>query len=168
MNTTARMKSIPYEPAPRREGIMFEQIVTVKRIVCTTVALLMFSLMALGLSTAHGSGTSSWNHNFEPARDQAQRLNKPLLVMIARTGCHACEEMEQNLANSTARRALSGAVKVRLESAEYPQMTRRYAAGGTPTTLVFAPGRYNAPVYSYTGVMDRGTIVQLGRSIDSF
>lgn len=147
---------------------MFEQIVTVKRIVCTTVALLMFSLMALGLSTAHGSGTSSWNHNFEPARDQAQRLNKPLLVMIARTGCHACEEMEQNLANSTARRALSGAVKVRLESAEYPQMTRRYAAGGTPTTLVFAPGRYNAPVYSYTGVMDRGTIVQLGRSIDSF
>lgn len=167
MNTTVRMKSISYETQPRREGVLFEQIVTVKRIMLTTAMLLVFSLMALGLSTAHGSGTSSWNSNLETARHQAQRLNKPLLVMIARTGCHACEEMEQNLANSTARRALNGAVKVRLESSEYPDMTRRFAAGGTPTTLVYAPGNYNAPVYSYTGAMDRNTIVQLGRSIDS-
>ncbi len=168
MNTTMRMKAIPYEQAaPSQEGLMFEQIVTVKRIVITSAMLLVFALMALGFSTAQAGVSSSWHSDFESARDQSQRLNKPLFVMIAREGCHACAEMEQHLANSSSRRALSGAVKVRLESSANPQMTARYAAGGTPTTLVFAPGNYQAPVYSFTGVMDTGTIVQVGRSLNS-
>jgi thiol:disulfide interchange protein len=167
MNTTMKMKAIPYEPS-RQEGLLFEQVVTVRRIVLTTVALLIFSLMALGLSTASGAGTGSWYSSFESARAQAQRQNKPLVVMIARTGCSSCAEMEQNLATPTARRAWSNAVKVRVESSHNPALTARYAAGGTPTTIIFAPGNYSAPVYSYTGVMDRGTIVQVGRSISSF
>jgi len=166
MNTTTKMKSIPYEAAPREEGVRFEQVVTVKRIIFTTALLLVCALVALGAATAHAA-PASWHSDFEQARHQAQRLHKPLLVMIARTGCHACAEMEQNLANQAARRALSNAVKVRLESSEYPTMTARYAAGGTPTTLVYSPGNYQSPVYTYTGVMSRDTILQLGQSINS-
>ena len=162
-----KMKAIPFEPAKAQQGVRFEQVVTVKRIVMTTVALLVFSLMALGLSTAHGAGTSSWYSNLDSARQQAQRQNKPLLVMIARTGCHACEEMEEHLSHPSARRAWANAVKVRLESSQYPDMTARFAAGGTPTTVIYAPGNFTTPVYTYTGVMDRGTIMQVGRSLDS-
>lgn len=164
MNTTQRFRSIPLET---RQGPRFEQVVTVRRIIMTTVGLVLFSLLALGLSTAHGSQASSWYSSFESAQRLAQRTNKPLLVMIARNGCHACAEMEQNLSTPTARRAWSNAIKVRVEASENPGLTSRYAAGGTPTTVIFAPGNFSAPVYSYTGVMDRGTIVQVGRSMDS-
>lgn len=168
MNTTMRMKAIPYEAATTaHDGVLFEQIVTVKRIIMTSAMLLVFALMALGYSTAHGQVSSSWYSSFESAQKQSQRQNKPLFVMIARAGCHACAEMDQHLSNASSRRALSGAIKVRLESSANPRMTARYAAGGTPTTLIFAPGNYQAPVYSYTGVMDTGTIVQVGRSLNS-
>ncbi len=168
MNTTMRMKAIPYEPVTTaHDGHMFEQIVTVKRIIMTSAMLLMFALMALGFSTAQGAVSNSWYSSFESAQVQSKRQNKPMFVMIVRQGCQACAQMNQNLANSTSRRALGNAIKVRLESSANPQMTARFAGGGTPTTLVFAPGNYQAPVYSYTGVMDTGTIVQVGRSLNS-
>lgn len=163
MNTTLTMRSIPYEEPT--EGSSFSSVVTIKRIIATSATLLMLALMALGVSTAQASST--WYTTFEAARSESQREGKPLFVLIARTGCQACTEMEANLSNPTARRALQNAVKVRLESAHNPQMTARYAAGGTPTTLVFAAGNYGQPVYAYTGVMDRGTIIQVGRSINS-
>lgn len=168
MHTTMRMKAIPFEPATNtQDGVLFEQIVTVKRIITTSAMLLVFTLMALGFSTAQGQASSSWYSSFESARKQSQRQNKPLFVMIARYGCQACAEMDQNLSYSSSRRALNGAVKVRLESSANPQMTARFAAGGTPTTVIFAPGNYHSPVYSYTGVMDPGTITQVGRSLNS-
>lgn len=129
--------------------------------------LLVFALMALGYSTAQAGVSSSWGSSLESAQRQSDRLNKPLFVMIARYGCHACSEMDKNLSNSVSRQALSGAIKVRLESSENPRMTARYATGGTPTTLVFAPGNYQTPVYSFTGVMDQSTIIQVGRSLNS-
>lgn len=168
MNTTMRMKAIPYEPAPApQEGVMFEQLVTVKRIVMTSAMLMVFTLMALGYSTAHGGVSTTWHSDFASARRQSQKLDKPMFVMLARTGCHACSEMEQNLSNSASRRALSGAVKVRLETSDNPAMAARYAAGGTPTTVIFAPGNYTSPVYTYTGAMDIGTIIGVGRSMNS-
>lgn len=167
MNTTMKMKAIPFEQAKSEDGIVFEQVVTVKRIMVTVAALLMLSLMALGLSTANAAGLSGWHSSLSSAQSQARRSDKPLIVMIARYDCQACAEMERNLSSPTARRAWNSAVKVRLEATRNPQMTARYAAGGTPTTLVFSPRNFGSPVYSYTGVMDRGTIVSVGRSIDS-
>jgi len=167
------MRAIPYEgpttaaAAAPAEGIMFEQVVTVKRILITSAMLLIFTLLALGVSTVEAAVPGSWTSSFESGVKQSQRTGKPLMVMIARTGCHACAEMEQNLTHSGSRRALSGAIKVRAESSEYPSLTSQFAGGGTPTTLIFAPGNYSSPVYTYTGVMDVNTIRQLGRSIDS-
>ena len=165
---TMRMKSIAYEQAPPAPGgIHFEQVVTVRRILVTATALIIFAMMALGASTAHGSVSGSWYSSFESGAQHSKRTGKPLLVMIARTGCHACAEMEQNLAASSSRRALSGAIKVRVESSNNPELTSRFAAGGTPTTVIFAPGNYQSPIYQYTGVMDTNTIRQVGRSLDS-
>jgi hypothetical protein len=162
------MKAIPYEPAtPSQDGVLFEQVVTVKRILMTSAVLLVFALMALGVSTAQAAPSGSWYSSFEAARSQSQRQNKPLFVMIARQGCPACAEMQQNLGYSSSRQALSNAVKVRLESSANPRMTARYAGGGTPTTVIFAPGNYQSPIYTYTGAMDPGTISQVGRSLNS-
>ncbi len=170
MNTTMRMKAIPYEPqahAVAHDGIVFEQVVTIKRIMVTSVMLLMFTLMALGLSTAHGSVAGSWGSSFESAVRQSERSGKPIFLLIAKNGCPACAEMESNLASNSSRRALRGAIKVRVESAYNPNLTARFASAGTPTTVIFAPGNYSSPVYQYTGVMDPGTISQVGRSLES-
>lgn len=172
MNTTTiRFKSIPSSVTPTANPSArepkFEDIVTVRRILTASAALMLFALMALGVSSAGASIPGNWYSSFESASRQSQRSGKPMFVVIAREGCGACTQMEQNLAASTSKRALSGAIKVRVESATNPNLTARYAAGGTPTTLVFAPGNYNAPVYQYTGVMDTSTIRQVGRSIDS-
>lgn len=164
MNTTTlRFKSLQEPEA----GYKFDEIVTPKRILATAAMLMMIALTALGVSSASASISGNWYSSFESAARQAQRSGKPMFVVIARTGCGACEQMEHNLSSTASRRALSSAIKVRVESANNPSLTARYAAGGTPTTLVFAPGNYRAPVYQYTGVMDSSTIRQVGRSIDS-
>lgn len=168
MNTTMRMKAIPYRNQPTvKEGVLFEEVVTVKRILMTSATILMFALMALGVSTARGSAPTGWYSSFESASRQSQRTGKPLFVLLARTGCHACEEMEANLRSSAARHALNNAVKVRCETSENPALTARYAAGGTPTTVIFAAGNYQNPIYTYTGTMDINTIQQVGRSMES-
>jgi len=163
------MKAIPYEPQSQTaagDGVVFEQVVTVKRIIVTSVMLMMVALMALGYSTAHGA-VSGWGSSFESAVRQSERTGKPIFLLIAKNGCPACADMERNLSMNSSRRALRGAIKVRVESAYNPNLTARYAGGGTPTTVIFAAGNYNSPVYQYTGVMDPGTISQVGRSLDS-
>jgi hypothetical protein len=169
MNTTMRMKAIPYESqaqAAVQDGFVFEKVVTVKRIMVTSVMLLMFTLMALGLSTAHGA-VAGWGSSFESAVRQSERTGKPIFLLIAKSGCSACAEMEAYLSQNTSRRALRNAIKVRVESAYNPNLTARFASGGTPTTVIFAPGNYSNPVYQYTGVMNPNTIRQVGRSLDS-
>lgn len=168
MNTTMRMKAIPYEPQNHNaeDGIVFEEVVTVRRIIIASVALLMFTLMALGVSTARGS-VAGWNSSFESAVRQSERTGQPIFLLIAKSGCPACAEMESNLSQSNSRRALRNAIKVRVESAYNPNLTARFASAGTPTTVIFAAGNYSSPIYQYTGVMDPGTIRQVGRSLDS-
>lgn len=166
MNTTMKMRAIPYDAPDNTKGFVFEKVVSVKRIIITTAALLVFTLMALGVTTANAA-ISGWHSDLSYAQSQARSLKKPLVVMIARYDCQACTQMERNLSSPSARRAWNNAVKVRLEASQHPQMTARYAAGGTPTTLVFASGNFSSPVYSYTGIMDRNTIAGVGRSLDS-
>ena len=164
MNTTIRFQSI--NPEMNNTGFLFEEVVTVRRILAVSVSLMVLALTALGVSTAQ-SAPRGFGSSFNSAVKRSQSTGKPLFVMIARTGCSACAEMESHLNSSSSQRALSSAVKVRLEAGNYPGMTSQYAAGGTPTTLVFASGNYSSPVYTYTGVMDSGTISQVGRSISS-
>lgn len=165
MNTTIRMRSIPFE-AP--QGYRFEQIVTVKRIVTVAALLMALSLAALGVSTAQGAPIPGWGNNLQSGISQSEATGRPLLVMIAREGCHACAAMEENLLQPGANKALSGAIRVRVEADRNPALTSKYAAGGTPTTLVFTPeAGFSSPVYSYTGTMDVGTIRHLGQSINA-
>lgn len=165
MNTTIRMRSIPFE-APQE--YRFEEVVTVKRIVAIATFFMAASLFALGVSTAQGAPIPGWGSNLQSGISQSQASGKPLIVMIAREGCHACEAMEVNLLQPAADRALSGAVRVRVEADRNPALTTKFAAGGTPTTLVFNPeSGFATPVYTYTGTMDLGTMRQLGQSINA-
>lgn len=158
------MRSISFEP---QVGPRFEDIVTVKRIVAVASMLMIMSLVALGASTAQGASIRGWGSSYEAAVSQSNSLKKPLVVLIAKEGCPACAQMEAELSRSSSSRALMNAIKVRVESSENPELTARYAAGGTPTTVVFAPGNYNSPVYTYTGAMDSDTIRQVGNGLNS-
>jgi len=172
------MKSIPYDASflgqpvskPGKEsieGLKFDEVVTVRRIITVSAFLMAFALAALGLSTAQGASLSGWYNSLDTAARQSARTGRPLMAVIARTGCPACASMEQNLAHPQVAKALRGAVKVRLESSQYPAMTSKYASGGTPTTLIFSAGNTSQPVYSYTGVMSDATLKQLGQSLSS-
>ncbi len=109
---------------------------------------------------------SGWSSSFSGGVSRAQAANQPLLVVIAKDGCPACESLESNLGRTNS--SLNSAVRVRVESERDPALAARFAAGGTPTILVFTKSNgYSAPVYSYTGVMSTGEIRQLGRSLDS-
>lgn len=167
MNTTVRMKAIPIETGASSsdQGWKFDEVVTVRRIVSTAALLLVFTLTALGVSTAQGASLSGWHSSFESARNEAQRSGKPLFLLIAKAGCPACAQMEGELARNG--RALRGAVKARVESDYNPQLTARFASGGTPTTVIFKGGNYHNPVYTYTGVMDSSTIRQVGSAMTS-
>lgn len=125
----------------------------------------LFTVTA-GVSTSFAS--TSWYSNFDSAVRSAKSSNKAVFLVIAREGCPACSQMERNLSQAGSRRALQGAVKVRVESSHNPGLSSRFAAAGTPTTVIFSPGNYQSPAYQYTGVMDTSTIRQIGRSIDSF
>lgn len=162
MNTTIRMRSIPFE-VPQEHS--FEEVVTVRKIVAVAGMLMMLSLVALGASTAQGAGLRGWNSSLEAGISQSKSQGKPLMVVIAREGCSACAQMESELAKSTSARALNDVVKVRIEASQDPETTSRFAAGGTPTTVIFSTGNYTSPVYSYTGAMDGSTIRQLGTSL---
>lgn len=164
MNTTIRMRSIPFDPP---EGKRFEEVVTVRRIVAVAGLLMVMSLLALGASTAQGGILSGWSTSFESAVRQSKSNDKPLMLLIAREGCPACVQMEATLSKSINARALSDAVRVRVESTVEQDLSSRFAAGGTPTIVIFASGNYDTPVYTYTGVMDGSAIRQLGASLRS-
>jgi len=166
MNTTVSMKSLNFQPDTKDKGILFEEVVTVKRIIAVSVGLMVFILTALGVSTAQ-SAPRGFGSSFDSAVSRSQSSGRPVFAVIARTGCPACAELERELNRVSSQRALASSVKVRLEADQYPDMVARYAAGGTPTILVFAPGNYKNPVYSYTGVMSGSTISQVGNSLNA-
>lgn len=124
-----------------------------------------FAVVVFGVTRVVASTPQGWYSDFDAAANQSKKSNRPLYVVIAREGCSACAEQERTFRNPSVKRALSPAVKVRVESAYRPDLVSKYAAGGTPTTLVFASGNYSNPVYQYTGVMDSDYLVQVGRSL---
>lgn len=139
------------------------QTTAVSRLRIHTFALIasLLFVAAPGVSFA----LSGWSSSYSGGVSRARSASKPLLVVIAKHGCPACEELESNLARTNS--ALKSAVRVRVEADANPSLTARYAAAGTPTILVFTESNgYSSPVYTYTGVMGSGEIRQLGRSLD--
>lgn len=143
----------------------FAQVVTTRRIVCAAALLISMALAGLGLSTAQGA-PAGWGDDLNRAIETAQESGRPLVVLIASESCDHCARMEANLARSSVRLALSRAVKVRAEATEYPDLTARFAADGTPTILIFdAATGYETPVFTHTGVLGASQLVNLGRML---
>jgi len=128
------------------------------------LAMLMTALITL--APAESWALSGWGSSYAGGVSRARSLSKPLLVVIARKGCPACEALERNLARNAG--ALKSAVRVRVEADHNPALTSRYASAGTPTILVFTrENGYSQPIYSYTGVMGSSDLRRLGRSLDA-
>ncbi len=161
MNTTVRFKSLP-EPPVEVSDVRFEEVVTVRRIVGVAAFLMLIALLALGASTFNAG---PWTSNLNSGIAKSRASGKPLFVLVAKTGCTACAQMENNMASGQGAQALKSVVVVRLESDLNPNFNARYASGGTPTTVIFGSGNYSRPVYVYTGVMNPGTLSQVGRSL---
>jgi hypothetical protein len=166
MNTSMRFPAI--QSAPDDQGFAFHEVITLKRIVAISAALIAFALVALGVSTAEGATLRGWNTSFAAGQAIASETGRPLLVIIVHEGCPACADYESELSKPSSIRALRNAVKVQAESSYNPELVSRYASRGTPTTVLFsADTGFSNPVFVQTGVLDSGDIKSLGRSINS-
>lgn len=138
----------------------------VRRILVIGSLLVAVAFTMLGVSSAHGATLSGWMNNPEIAMTRAKQLGKPLVMVIAREGCEACIWYENELAKPAAYQALKKAIKVRVEANDYPDLLTKYAAAGTPTTVVFTPETdFAEPVYTHTGALRVGEVKDLGQSI---
>lgn len=149
------------------KALSFEEVVTVKRIVCVSALLASISLAGLGASTAYGAAPNGWGSDVNAAFEQARNANKPLVVLVAATGCPACEQQEREIAKPFVSRALGRAIKVRAEAGANPKLMQRYAVQGTPTILAFSPDTgYSEPIFNYTGVLSSSEFRTLGQNIN--
>lgn len=166
MNTTVRFQTI--NPTQTQNGVMFHQVVTVKRIITVSAFLIAFALTALGVSTAQGQTLRGFNTSFAAAQAIAKEANRPLLLVVVKEGCPACSAHKDELSKPSAVRALRNAVKVEAEATYNPDLVSRFAPSGTPTTILFSPDTgFASPVFSHTGAMSSADLKNLGRSIDS-
>lgn len=150
--------------SPAENGFRFEEVVTVRKIVAISSFLIAVALVALGVTTAQGRSLPGWSENMDMGVSQARSGKAPLVVVFASNTCHACQKYEQVLARQTTSQMLRGAVKVKLELSNNPELANRFGVTHTPTTLVFTPDTsYAAPVYSETGALNAAQLKTLSR-----
>jgi thioredoxin-related protein len=143
----------------------FAKVVTPKKIVVVAAMLMALALTGLGLTTAHGA-PAGWSSDVSNAMQKARGLERPLVILISNQGCDHCATIESNLSHPTAQKALNGAIKVRAEASDNPDLVARYASRGTPTLVVFTPDTgFSAPVFTHTGVLGIPELRNLGRSL---
>jgi hypothetical protein len=145
----------------------FEEVVDTKKIVMAGAFLMAAALCGLAVSTSHGATIAGWGSDPKTAIQQAKSSSKPLIMVIAAEGCPACEAFAKEAVKPSAVSALSGAVRVRAEASDHPELVQQYAAAGTPTIVVFSPEiGYSTPLCTYTGVLTASELQKLGRTIE--
>lgn len=111
---------------------------------------------------------ADWQEKWAPAKEAAQKLGRPLIVIFAQAHCPECQKMDRFLDSRTAQGALRNAVKVRLEFTDYAQLAQHFSITVTPTLLLLTPEtKYQDYVYRQEGALNLAQIVSLGKSVDA-
>lgn len=113
------------------------------------VALLLSLAPAGALRAADG-----WSTDYESARAEAERLDKPLLIHFFADWCAPCRQMERSVLNQPAvlREIGRSVVAVKINVDEQPQLAARYAVQSLPADVFAEPdGREIMEATGYRG-----------------
>jgi len=81
-----------------------------------------------------------WEDDFQSARQQANDLQKPMLLAFYMEGCGPCQAMDRRvLPQDEVTQALKDFIPVRLDAMKERELANRYGVYGTPTFTVVQP-----------------------------
>lgn len=100
------------------------------------------ALTALVVATACCSASAGeWKSDLEAAKQEAQKLNRPILVHFYATWCPPCMKMEKEVLHT--RQVLdqidSSVVAVLVDVGKHPELARRFEVESLPTDLFLEP-----------------------------
>ncbi|MCA9109920.1 MAG: thioredoxin family protein [Planctomycetaceae bacterium] len=134
------------------------------RTVSLSAALLSFTLCL----TAHGSADelSAWSSNFETAQQEAQRLDRPMLIHFYTDWCFPCRRMEKDvLSRPTVTQVLeSRLILVKLNAEHHPQIAQRFGVELFPTDVIVDPA--GKRILSSTGYQEPDKYVRFARDAE--
>ncbi|MEJ2671878.1 MAG: thioredoxin family protein [Deltaproteobacteria bacterium] len=86
-------------------------------------------------------GEINWRDNWDSALQEAQKVNRRILLELYMEGCPHCARLHNEThADAKVADALnSGYVPVRLEGRNHMDVVKKFNVTGAPTTLVFSP-----------------------------
>lgn len=113
---------------------------------------------ALPLLFAHvANAAEGWSRDFDSARAEAVRLNKPLLIHFYADWCGPCRQMEHNVLNqqSVLREIGRSVIAVKVDADDHPQLAARYAIQALPADVFAEPdGRKLMEATGYRGTRE--------------
>lgn len=91
---------------------------------------------------APAEGASPWRTDFDRAKTEARRLERPLLLHFSAEWCGPCRKMEHNVlsAPQVVRELADRVVPVRIDADEHPELARRFNVRALPTDVYIDPG----------------------------
>lgn len=104
----------------------------------------MLSLMAEPFRFSprdHSAADIQWRHWTSEAFDEAADSERPILLHLTTTWCHACHEMDEGAFSDEGviEKVNDSLVPIRVDADRMPHVQERYISEGWPTTALLAP-----------------------------
>jgi len=82
-----------------------------------------------------------WGHDFAQAKQQAKKLNRPMLLHFHATWCGPCQQMERDVLNSAKvlREINARCVAVKIDCDRQPALVQQFAVEALPCDVFVTP-----------------------------
>jgi thioredoxin-related protein/YHS domain-containing protein len=117
------------------DGLLEDDIMTMARIACLTIALLGLAI------TPASAEVPGWHTDFEIARRTAQQQNQPMLLHFYADWCFPCKRMEKDVLSRPAVVQVLSAhlVLVKVNVDQFPDLAKRFGINQFPSDVIVDP-----------------------------
>jgi thiol:disulfide interchange protein len=118
-------------------------------------ALVVLVSVSLVRSRLEGREIIPWRTDYQAAKVEAEKGNKPLFLYFTANWCEPCQSLKHTTwADAGVEKALREYVPVKIDVDENPDLVRQYPSDGIPHFVVV--GGDGKPVREMVGAMDVG------------
>jgi len=111
-----------------------------------------YGFIAVLLWSASASGADFWLTDLNEAREQADRLNRPILCHFGATWCAPCQQMERNVLKQqqVLKQLEASVIGLKIDADRHPELMKRFGIERFPTDVIIEPT--GARIVQSTGV----------------